>query len=179
MTALWAWCQAHPLLAYLAGSSVLSLLWYRIRGAAWPGVETSRLPLAARLAQALVETACNAPGAVRAALGTGGAPPAGGGSSSGPPALLVALALLLLGCGPSARELALDAIPGVPPRDPAGCVDRATRCSPGAVSRPEVCAGNRWWSSMPPRPDGTPRACLGRCVPAEGDVRAHCVGGLP
>ena len=93
--------------------------------------------------------------------------------------VLVLAVVLLLGCGPRVREVALDTIPGVPPREDAGCVERSTRCSPGSVSRTEVCSGGRWWSSMPPRPDGTPRVCEVRCVEGEDGGLAHCEGVLP
>jgi len=52
-------------------------MMYRVRGALSPGLPTERLPVAARVVQALVEAFVNLPGAVRAATGTGGTPPGG------------------------------------------------------------------------------------------------------
>lgn len=67
MSAALAWVLAHPLLAYLAASVVLSSVWYAVRGAVWPATETAKLPTWARVVQALVECAANLPGALRAA----------------------------------------------------------------------------------------------------------------
>jgi len=162
MQQLWTWISAHPLLAYLAGSAVLSLLWYRVRGAVWPGVETERLPLAGRVLQALVETACNAPGAVRAALGSGGDPP-GRRVPTLPPVGLGVLALLCLAaCGP-VRSGATVLTPGAPP--PGRCdVPGATRCDGARVL---VCsASGRLW-------DALPGECAYGCL--ESDAGARCV----
>ena len=91
--------------------------------------------------------------------------------------LRVTLALLAVGifvgdvCGcEPIREGVMVLTPGVPPRS--DCAEGTQRCA-GAV--PEVCsASHRWWSALPPRADGTPRACAGGCSVTDAGV-AVCV----
>lgn len=65
----------HPgafcLVAAIAASWIASVFWYRMRANVWPGVETRNLPTWARCVQALVETASNIVGALRAVFGSG------------------------------------------------------------------------------------------------------------
>ena len=54
--------------------AILSVIWYPLRAAIWPGRETARLPLWARVVQAVIEALPNLPGAVRAVVGSSGPP---------------------------------------------------------------------------------------------------------
>lgn len=82
---------------------------------------------------------------------------------------LLALVVFSFACGPAVRNGALDLVPGVEPLS--GCAEGATRC---AGAQPQACAEGRWWSAMPRRPDGSERACEGRCIPPTSSERAHC-----
>lgn len=55
--------------------AIYSTGWYAVRRNVWPGVETAKLPLGARIAQAVAELLTNLPGALRA-VAASAAPPA-------------------------------------------------------------------------------------------------------
>lgn len=113
-------------------------------------------------------------------------PPSGeaGFARPGAVALLLAVALCLAGLGavlsgcPQVREGVMRITPGVP--EPTVCVPDTQRCA-GAV--PEVCSRNetgttRWWPSLAPRLDGTPRVCAGGCSVSDAGL-AGCDPVLP
>lgn len=89
----------------------------------------------------------------------------------------LAVGAVLSGC-PQVREGVMRITPGVP--EPSVCVPDAQRCA-GAV--PEVCSRNqtgttRWWPSLAPRIDGTPRVCAGGCSVSDAGL-AGCDPVLP
>lgn len=74
------------LLVALVGA-IYSTIWYSVRRNVWGDVPTAKLPLGARLAQALAEALTNLPGAVRAVVAssaTPGAPPPTAGPGGAP-----------------------------------------------------------------------------------------------
>ena len=190
-----AWAIAHPELALVVmGAAVtaitsayaaVKIAFQKATGrAAKGGVWT--------VFDVVVELLPNVPGALNRLLRSGGAasifaPPASTRETQAPPppppsgqsgrasldvvALLLAVALCLVGLGAvltacdPIREGVMRITPGVP--DPSGCAEGVQRCN-GLV--PEVCsASHRWWASLPPRADGSPRVCRA-CVVDDAGV---------
>lgn len=73
MHAIAVWIAAHPLLAGIVASVIIDEAWTQIRNAAWPGVETAKLPRVARVADALAKLVCQIPTTARRLL-SGDAP---------------------------------------------------------------------------------------------------------
>ena len=132
----------------------------------------------------LADLAVNVPGAVNRLLRSTGrdplflpAPPRAPAAPSGRSgeagratvgALVVLAAVGLVAsvaCRP-VREAAIDT-----QSQRVGCAPTSQRCHNGA---PEVCsAAGRWWPSMPPRDDGSPRVCADVCEVSPAGI-AHC-----